>query len=201
MAILSILQFGDSRLARHARTLSTDEIRSPQVQELIADMFETLEASGGVGLSAIQVGVGVRLFVMHLSREAWERISDHRRITRGIVPIPKTVRANAEIDYSAKNVMVIGSVEGCTSYPGYMGPVKRISPITVSALDENSDPIMEELAGWPACVVQHEHEHSIGRFYMDSVPPGLVLPIDRAREMFDRMSSNQILALLAEHGY
>ncbi len=67
MAILKVARMGHPVLRARARELSPSEIRSPEIQRLIDDMFETMHEYQGVGLAAPQVHESVRLFVAGFS--------------------------------------------------------------------------------------------------------------------------------------
>ena len=67
MAILKVARMGHPVLRAKARPLEAAEIRSPEVQQLIDDMFETMAEYQGVGLAAPQVGQKPRSTVLPLS--------------------------------------------------------------------------------------------------------------------------------------
>src|SRR3954469_10389600 len=63
MSILKVARMGHPVLRARAKPLDPSEIKSPRVQQLIDDMFETMQEYQGVGLAAPQVHYGLRLFV------------------------------------------------------------------------------------------------------------------------------------------
>lgn len=196
MAILPILIYGDSRLRQPARVLTPDEIRSTDIHRLIDDMFETMESSGGCGLAAAQVGYPYQLFIAGLADDVCERIPEARRQVRGIRPIPQSVFINA-IVRDASDATDYGSVEGCLSKPGVMGPVIRKSHVTVRSQDQYGATQIEDRTDWFACIIQHEHDHGRGVLYTDHVRPDLLLPISEARAKYDHLNSQEILDLIA----
>ena len=77
MSILKVARMGHPVLRAKARPLSATEIRSPRIQQLIDDMFETMREYQGIGLAAPQVHASVRLFVAGL-----EAKNSQRRVRR-----------------------------------------------------------------------------------------------------------------------
>ena len=136
----------------------TKEVTQPveELQELIADMHETMDAAHGVGLAANQIGVPLRIFVYHCP--------DGDQMRRGTVinpvletsEIPKTMPAdNGDDD------------EGCLSVPGYSWPTGRADWAKVTGLDENGNAIEIEGNGFFARCLQHETGHLDGFLYTD----------------------------------
>lgn len=136
----------------------TKEVTQPveELQELIADMHETMDAAHGVGLAANQIGVPLRIFVYHCP--------DGETMRRGTVinpvletsEIPKTMPAdNGEDD------------EGCLSVPGYSWPTGRADWAKVTGQDENGNAIEIEGTGFFARCLQHETGHLDGFLYTD----------------------------------
>ena len=136
----------------------TKEVTQPveELQELIADMHETMDAAHGVGLAANQIGVPLRIFVYHCP--------DGDQMRRGTVinpvletsEIPKTMPADDGEDD-----------EGCLSVPGYSWPTGRADWAKVTGLDENGNEIEVEGTGFFARCLQHETGHLDGFLYTD----------------------------------
>ncbi|MFD6620184.1 peptide deformylase, partial [Streptomyces albidoflavus] len=61
--------------------------------------------------------------------------------------------------------------EGCLSVPGYAAVVARHERVRLRALDERGRAVDEEVAGWPARIVQHETDHLDGTLYLDRAEP------------------------------
>ncbi|MBV7295965.1 peptide deformylase [Corynebacterium sp. TAE3-ERU12] len=154
MAILPIVITGDPVL--HTPTAPVTE--SPEeLAQLIADMYETMDAAHGVGLAANQVGVGKRLFVYDCPDETGAR-------QRGCVinpvletsEIPETMPADDGSDD-----------EGCLSVPGLMFPTGRAEHATVTGTDENGAEVTVVGTGLLARCLQHEVGHLDGYVYTD----------------------------------
>ena len=128
----------------------------PDFQKLIADMFETMYKSDGIGLAAPQIGRDIRLFVIDASplAEDYEEVKDFKRVF-----------INAHIVRRGGNI--IETNEGCLSLPGINEYVKRDDEIEIDYLDENLQPHHEIIKGYAAVVVQHEYDHTDGMMFID----------------------------------
>jgi peptide deformylase len=152
MAIREILKMGDPRLLRIAKPVT--EFDTPELNELIADMFETMAHANGAGLAAPQIGVDLQLVIYGFDRN--ERYPD-------APAVPKTVLINPTIE-PIGDVEVDGW-EGCLSVPGLRGVVPRWERIRYAGVDPTGRPIEREAEGFHARVVQHECDHLVGRLY------------------------------------
>ena len=157
MAILPIVIVGDPVLHNPTRPVT----ESPsELAELIADMFETMDAANGVGLAANQVGVDKRLFVYDCpDRDASGSVV--RR--RGVVVNP--VLETSEIPETMPDPE--DDLEGCLSVPGENFPTGRADWAKVTGTDENGEPIEIEGHGFFARMLQHEVGHLDGFLYVD----------------------------------
>ena len=152
MTIHTILRMGDPRLLRVARPVSG--FGTPELHALIADLFDTMQAAGGVGLAAPQIGVDLAVVVFGFNRS--ERYPD-------APAVPLTVLINPEI--SVLDDTETQDWEGCLSVPGLRGMVPRFSRIRYRGMDAEGTPIDREAEGFHARVVQHECDHLIGKLY------------------------------------
>lgn len=156
MTIRPIVIHGDPVL--HTPTAPVTEPVA-ELQELIADMYETMDRAHGVGLAANQVGVGKRLFVYNCPDEDG---TYHRGCVINPVletsEIPKTMpRTDGEDD------------EGCLSVPGESFPTGRAEWARVTGIDEHGDPVTIEGTGFLARCFQHEVGHLDGLVYTDTL--------------------------------
>lgn len=149
MAELKILTFPDRRLRRKARPVAAPGER---LRRLAGDMLETMYASGGVGLAAIQVNVAERLLVMD--------VSEGRDTPRCYV--------NPEIISSEGEVV---SEEGCLSVPEFTAEVQRAERVRVRACTAEMEPVEEELEGLASICIQHEIDHLNGKLFIDYLSP------------------------------
>lgn len=152
MTIHTILRMGDPRLLRVARPVT--EPRTPEIRTLIADMFDTMQAAGGVGLAAPQIGVDLAVVIFGFSQSA--RYPE-------APPVPQTVLINPEI--SVLDDAEEEDWEGCLSVPGLRGRVPRFRRIRYRGLDADGRSLDREAEGFHARVVQHECDHLIGKLY------------------------------------
>lgn len=152
--IREILKMGDERLLRVAQPVPEDWFGSPRLQALLEDMFDTMQAAGGVGLAAPQIGVDLQLVVFGFERS--ERYPD-------APAVPRTILLNPLI--TPLSQMRDDGWEGCLSVPGLRGLVPRYRHIRYSGVDPQGQPIEREAEGFHARVVQHECDHLIGRLY------------------------------------
>jgi len=152
MTMREILKMGDPRLLRVAQPVPAFD--TPELHELIADMFVSMEAAGGVGLAAPQIGVDLQLVIFGFDRS--ERYPD-------APAVPRTVLLNPVI-MPLSDEMAEGW-EGCLSVPGLRGKVPRHQRIRYTGFDPRGQAIEREAEGFHARVVQHECDHLIGRLY------------------------------------
>src|SRR5688572_32059411 len=116
MSILKVARMGHPVLRARARPLDPADIKSPRIQQLIDDMFDTMQEYQGVGLAAPQVHEGVRLFVAGF---APRRDDDDEDDEDGGVPLMALI--NPEI--SAVGQETQEDWEGCLSIPDVRGRV------------------------------------------------------------------------------
>ncbi|MGW0018969.1 peptide deformylase [Rhodococcus sp. NPDC003382] len=157
MAILPIVITGDPVL--HNPTEPVTE--SPaELAQLIADMYETMDAANGVGLAANQVGVAKRLFVYDCP-DRDENGNVARR--RGVVINP--VLETSEIPETMPDPDE--DLEGCLSVPGENFPTGRAEWAKVTGTDAEGNPVEIEGRGFFARMLQHEVGHLDGFLYID----------------------------------
>ncbi|MFC5489652.1 peptide deformylase [Dokdonella soli] len=150
--IREILRMGDPRLLRVAKPVEL--FGTPELQVLIADMFDTMQAAGGIGLAAPQVGVDLQLAIFGFDHS--ERYPDAPAVPRTILLNPVITPLSEEREEGW---------EGCLSVPGLRGVVERWSRIRYSGVDPQGQPIERTAEGFHARVVQHECDHLIGVLY------------------------------------
>ena len=152
MTVREILRMGDPRLLRIAPPVTA--FNAPELQALVVDLFDTMEAANGAGLAAPQIGVDLQVVIFGFASN--QRYPD-------APPVPLTVLCNPFIE-PLGDVLEAGW-EGCLSVPGLRGEVPRHSRIRYRGFDPTGQPIEREAEGFHARVVQHECDHLIGRLY------------------------------------
>jgi len=143
MAVRKILRIGDSRLREKSEPVGA--FATPELDELVRDMLDTMTAADGAGLAAIQIGVPRRVMIFGFD-------SNPRYPDAG--PIPFTVLVN-------------GDWEGCLSVPEMRGFVQRHGRIRYHGFDQHGEEITREVDGFHARVFQHEFDHLEGILYPD----------------------------------
>ena len=130
----------------------------PGLKQLVADMFETMYASDGVGLAAPQIGRNDRIVVIDASPVA-ENFPECDGWKKALI--------NPEIEILDGDM--VSRSEGCLSLPGLSEDVKRVEHIRLRWLDEDFQPHEEEISGFLARIVQHECDHLEGKVYIDHI--------------------------------
>jgi peptide deformylase len=152
--IREILKMGDPRLLRIAPLVPPAMLGSAELDALIADMFETMQAADGVGLAAPQIGVDLQLVIFGF---------DHSERYPDAPEVPRTILLNPVITPLSQDMEE--SWEGCLSVPGLRGAVNRYTLIRYEGIDPAGARIERTAEGFHARVVQHECDHLIGRLY------------------------------------
>ncbi len=146
---------GQPLLRKEATDIPTDY---PDLQELIQNMYETMQKADGVGLAAPQVGLSIRLFVIDLNS-----LSDDMPEYKGYLHAfinPRILEESEETELME---------EGCLSVPGIHENVRRAKSVHVTYLDEQLQPHDEWIDGFAARVFQHEYDHLEGKLFIDHI--------------------------------
>lgn len=155
--IKPVYVYGSPVLRKVAQYITSDY---PNLKEFIADMFETMKNSDGIGLAAPQVGISIRLFVIDASPLA----EDHPELETF-----KRVFINAQIIERTGELKLYN--EGCLSIPNIREDVERPEAIVIKYVDENFQPHEERFEGVAARIIQHEYDHLDGILFTDKVSP------------------------------
>ncbi|MCH5302146.1 MAG: peptide deformylase [Prevotella sp.] len=156
--ILPIYIYGQPVLRKVAEDITPDY---PDLQQLIADMWETLASSDGIGLAAPQIGKAIRLVVIDLDVLS-EDLPEYKGFRRVFIN-PHIV----ELD----DTQTDSSEEGCLSLPAIHEKVVRPTRIHVKWQDEQFQPHDEWVEGYLARVMQHEFDHLDGHVFIDRISP------------------------------
>lgn len=152
MAVRPLLRMGDQRLLQVAKPVV--DFATPALAGLIDDMFDTMNAAGGVGLAAPQIGVGLQVVIFGF--ESSERYPEAESV-------PMTVLLNPVITPLSDEEEL--GWEGCLSVPGLRGEVPRWARIRYQGFTPQGETIDRTVEGFHARVVQHECDHLIGKLY------------------------------------
>ncbi|HJG45294.1 peptide deformylase [Corynebacterium variabile] len=166
MTALDIRLFGDPVLRTVAENI--DDPTDPTLRTLVEDMYETMDAAGGVGLAANQVGVTRRVFVYdcdgdrgHIVNPVWEAVGAETQTGR----------------------------EGCLSVPDAGGDVTRAATVHLTGVTVDGEEVDREVTGLMARCVQHETDHLDGVMYFQRMEPDTrreVMAGIRGSEWFNR---------------
>ena len=158
--ILPVYVYGWPLLRKKSEDITPDY---PNLQQLIADMFETMYKAEGCGLAAPQIGLNIRLIVIDGEQMAdKDNPNDMLRTFKKILINPRITERFGD-EWSDE--------EGCLSLPKIRETVKRPSKIKIDYLDENFEPHSEEYDGMAARIIQHEYDHIEGSMFIDRISP------------------------------
>lgn len=154
---LPIIAYGDPVLRQKAKEIDEDY---PELDSLIANMFETMYAASGVGIAAPQIGKSIRLFVIDASpyEEDEPQLKDFKKVFINPIIIQEDGEKWA-------------SSEGCLSIPDIREDVYRLPTLTINYLDENWEEHEETFDGLAARIIQHEYDHIEGKLFTDRITP------------------------------
>ena len=153
--IYPIVGLGHPTLRKVAQPIDKDY---PDLEQLIADMYETMYAADGVGLAAPQIDLSIRLVVIGF------RPYDEKTETYGPVSEEHTLINPEILEYKGEKQYFN---EGCLSIPDIHEDVLRTEAVVVRWYDEKWQLHEEELHGMFARVAQHEIDHLEGKVFTD----------------------------------
>ena len=133
------------------KELADFNLENPQInpKELKSQMLDLMLASNGIGLSACQVGIDLKLFVMGMNEH------------NSTICINPTV-----LQYTEEQVI---DYEGCLSFPGIYVKLKRPKEILVEFYDENLEKQVTKISDFSARCYLHEWDHLYGITFKDRV--------------------------------
>lgn len=165
--ILPIVAYGDAVLRKRAAEITPDY---GGLEQLIANMFETMHSASGIGLAAPQVGRSIRLFVVDTEQalKNFEEDKENENPFKGEKGICRIFINARALD---KNGDPFSYNEGCLSIPKIREDVDRPVEITLEYLDEKFQPHKETFSGLAGRVIQHEYDHIEGVLFIDYLKP------------------------------
>ena len=149
--IRTILHYPDKRLREPGKKV---EAITPELQQLIDDMAETMYAAPGVGLAATQIGECLQLFIVDIADT--DEPSDLRVFIN-----PEILASDGEVTWQ----------EGCLSFPGVQEEIDRAARVRVRAQDREGTWFELEAEGLLAIAIQHEYDHLQGVLMIDHMGP------------------------------
>jgi peptide deformylase len=151
MAVRTILHYPDKRLRERGKKV---EAITPEIQQLIDDMAETMYAAPGVGLAATQIGESLQLFVLDVA-------SEDEPSNLQVFINPEILSTEGETTWQ----------EGCLSFPGVNEEIERAAKVRVKAQGRDGNWFELEAEGLLAIAIQHEYDHLQGLLMIDHMGP------------------------------
>ncbi|MDP4537175.1 peptide deformylase [Alkalimonas collagenimarina] len=161
MSVLRVLHFPDPRLRTVAKAVT--EI-TPEIQQLVQNMLDTMYDENGIGLAATQVDEHVRVVVID--------VSDDRNDPLVFIN-PEIIDKKGDTSYE----------EGCLSVPQNYAKVQRAEEVTVKAQDAKGEWFEMHADGLLAICIQHELDHLLGKLFIDYLSP---LKRERIRKKLEK---------------
>ncbi len=160
--ILPIVAYGDPVLRKVGKDIDKDY---PNLNNLLANMWETMYNASGVGLAAPQIGLPIRIFLVDTSPFADDKdlTKEEQELLKGF----KKVFINAKILEETGEDWTFN--EGCLSIPDVREDVSRKDTLTIRYCDENFKVHQETYDGLLARVIQHEYDHIQGVLFTDKL--------------------------------
>ncbi len=163
--ILPIVAYGFDVLRKTAKDITPDY---PGLEKLIADMWETMYSSNGVGLAAPQINKDIRLFVVD-SAQMFANMDEEETLLYPDKPGIKQVFINAHVEELLGDDWLYN--EGCLSIPKIREDIYRAEEVTIRYMDENFKEHVNTFDGITARVILHEYDHIEGKLFIDYLKP------------------------------
>ncbi|MGL2548110.1 peptide deformylase [Helicobacter pylori] len=152
MALLEIIHYPSKTL----RTISKEVVSfDSKLHQQLDDMHETMIASEGIGLAAIQVGLPLRMLIINLPQEDGVQ---HKEDCLEIIN-PKWIETKGSIMYR----------EGCLSVPGFYEEVERFEKVKIEYQNRFAEVKILEASELLAVAIQHEIDHLNGVLFVDKL--------------------------------
>ncbi|MEA1909960.1 MAG: peptide deformylase [Patescibacteria group bacterium] len=152
--VKKILQYKNPKLRKISKEVKKID---PKIMDIIQDMVDSMRESGGVGISAPQIGVLKRISI-------YEYIKP-KGSSDPTPDIPLTILINPKVTKNSRKKEK--AEEGCLSFPTMYGHISRSAEITVEALGINNKMIEFDAKGLEARIIQHEIDHLDGVLFID----------------------------------
>ncbi len=159
---LPVVQYGHPVLRQKGARIGKI---TPEIEQLIKDMFETMYDARGVGLAAQQVGHALQLTVIDV-REVTDRPSTLELNGESADPATLMPLVLINPEWKPVNDPVAGP-EGCLSFPEIYADILRAETIDVTAMNEKGETIRFRCGGLLSRAVQHEFDHLQGVLFID----------------------------------
>lgn len=161
-----IIQVGDPCLRAISKPVPTKDIETEEVQKLIAYLKHVCRKYDCYGLSAPQVGVPLRIFIMGLTQKALDKHFTKKEIAaKALKAIEPLVVINPEMKVTDYTKVVLE--ESCESVKGFCADVPRYMSVELKGYDEDGHTFSMNASGFTARIIQHEMDHLDAKLYTD----------------------------------
>jgi peptide deformylase len=168
-----ITRMGNPVLRQVADDVSKEYLKTDEFSRLLADMKDSMDHYGGIGIAAPQIGVSLKVALIELM--GFNRYGQE-------VNLPLTAFINPKIEYVDESSQ--GFWEGCLSVPGLRGYVERPRKVRVTYLDPKGEENELIAEGFLATVLQHELDHLFGVLYVDRIKDTRLLTYQEEYDQF-----------------
>jgi peptide deformylase len=155
------LVFAGDPVLRHPADLYEGQFSADVLDRLVEVMRKTLNAAGGVGLAAVQIGIPLQLMLIRDPAEVSEQVA----ATRLRRPVAFEALLNPRL--TPRGETTVAFYEGCLSLPGFQAVVRRPLSVHIDAIRPDGSGVSKDVIGWPARILQHETDHLQGVLYLD----------------------------------
>jgi peptide deformylase len=161
--VLEVVKYGHPTLRKKGTRIASV---TPEIKDLVKNMFETMYAARGIGLAAQQIGEALQVTVLDVREASAERPSTLEINGEAADPdkFMPLVLINPEIKPVGESV---AGPEGCLSFPEVYADISRPEKVDVVAMNEDGKRIEFRAGGLLARAVQHEVDHLNGILFID----------------------------------
>lgn len=202
MAILDIITYPNPLLKKVSRPVGSFGDKpvnnqpfievSSEYKKLASDMLETMYKAPGIGLSAIQVGVDIRLIVIDI------RLIDNNNTSASRHSVDNNHMTELEKQITYPLIMFNPFItkrkdkttyqEGCLSIPGFFENVERSAYVEVHGFNQEGQPLEVKTDGILSICFQHEIDHLDGKLFIDRIS---FLRADTIRSQIKKLARDQ----------
>ncbi|MDD5358684.1 MAG: peptide deformylase [Sulfurovaceae bacterium] len=154
--IKDIVIYPDKRL----KTVSKEVVDFDEsLHTLLDNMYDTMISKNGVGLAAIQIGVGLRAVIINIPLKDKEKGEDQPKDNTLEIINPVFIEEDGCSKYE----------EGCLSVPGYYEYIDRYKRVKIEYQDRNGVKHTIEDDDFLSIAIQHEIDHLNGRVFIEKL--------------------------------
>ncbi|XP_017849949.1 peptide deformylase, mitochondrial [Drosophila busckii] len=158
-------QIGDPVLRLQSEQVSSEQLDSKEIHDIVQQMVQVLRHYDCVGIAAPQIGVPLRIIAMEFHEGKRQQFTPEVYAQRKMSTLPLAVFINPTLELLGEEQNT--HPEGCMSVRGYSAEVERYDRVRISGIGMLGTPSVLELSGWSARIAQHEMDHLNGIIYID----------------------------------